>query len=144
MNIKVLTASVFASVALSGCALSFSSGEPPPAMVEEPAPDVEIVAETDVPFVAVDEYYFVGGRYYYWHPGVGRYVILRGEPPYGHRILRMEHLVVRDGPGRPAPRREPSRGPAPHVNGPAQPHSGPQHQQQPQNPKQKKKQNQNQ
>ncbi|HEX4343070.1 MAG TPA: hypothetical protein VH255_06750 [Verrucomicrobiae bacterium] len=74
---------------------------PAPVVVE--APQVEVVTEVEVTPIVVNEYYFVGGHYYYWHPGYNRYVVLRGEPPSGHRILHEDHLAPRDRQGNPHP-----------------------------------------
>jgi len=115
---KLLTITV-AITCCAGCTITLA---PPQAsasyQAEDAGPQVDIVAEADVSPVAVDEYYFVGGRYYYWHPGAGRYVLLRGRPPEGHRILRSNRLASRDRMGRPMnPGMDRSRGNAGKPNG---------------------------
>jgi hypothetical protein len=93
MNKRLIILMV-ATLCVGGCVVV----PPQEASVEvDVAPPV--VYEANVSPVVVDEYYFVDGHYYYWHPSVQSYVLLRGFPPAGFRISRMERLPYRDRDG---------------------------------------------
>jgi len=90
---------------LSGCVIVPADYQPTTTVQGPDDGQVAIVEEQTVTPVAVSEYYFVGGRYYYWHPGVNRYVVLRGRPPEGYHISSLARLEPRDRMGRVAERR---------------------------------------
>ncbi len=69
--------------------------------VSPPVDPPTVVLESDVTPIVVEEYYLVGGLYYYWHPGVNQYVVLQGRPPEGYLIRPMDHLRSRGPMGHP-------------------------------------------
>jgi hypothetical protein len=100
----ILSSFCATTIFTSGCTLSVSSTPPeapPPVEAQADVQPSNAVIETDVAPVEVDEFFFVGGYYYYWHPGYGRYVRLRGEPPLGHRISHLDRLPEKHPANRP-------------------------------------------
>jgi hypothetical protein len=85
---KILSLSLLACLPLCGCPPVIVETNGPPAAVEvdaAPAPDVE--------------YYYVGGVYYYWHPGYNHWEVYHGVPDRRYVTHRMDRL-----PDRPARR----------------------------------------
>ncbi|MGO8674806.1 MAG: hypothetical protein ACLQVX_02910 [Limisphaerales bacterium] len=59
-----------------------------PVVVEEPAVGVAVGGAAFVPVAAPEEYILIGGRYAYWHPGMGRWFYR----PAGWRPLARYHV----------------------------------------------------
>ena len=80
---KILSLSLLACLPLCGC---------PPVIVETNSPPPP-VAEVQVSAAPVDvEYYYVGGTYYYWHPGYNHWVVYHGVPDHRYVVHRYDHL----------------------------------------------------